>query len=34
MERIDSLYIDPQGLVYVVDSRLGKVIVFGPGSPR
>lgn len=34
MERIDSLYIDPQRLVYVVDSRLGKVIVFGPSQPR
>jgi len=34
MERIDSLYSDPQGLVYVVDSRLGKVIVFGPTRPR
>ena len=34
MERIDSLYVDPQGLVYVVDSRLGKVIVFGPIQPR
>jgi DNA-binding beta-propeller fold protein YncE len=34
MERIDSLYVDPQGLVYVVDSRLGKVIVFGPSQPR
>jgi DNA-binding beta-propeller fold protein YncE len=34
MERIDTLYVDPQGLVYVVDSRLGKVIVFGPTQPR
>ena len=34
MERIDSLYVDPQGLVYVVDGRLGKVIVFGPSQPR
>jgi hypothetical protein len=34
MERIDSLYVDPQGLVYVVDSRLGKVIVFGPPQSR
>jgi hypothetical protein len=34
MERIDSLFTDPQGLVYVVDSRLGKVIVFGPTRPR
>ena len=29
MERIDSLHIDPQGLVYVVDSHHGKVLVFG-----
>lgn len=34
MERIDSLYVDPQGLVYVVDGRLGKVIVFGPSEQR
>jgi DNA-binding beta-propeller fold protein YncE len=34
MERIDSLYVDPQGMVYVVDSRQGKVIVFGPSQPR
>lgn len=34
MERIDSLYVDPQGLVYVVDGRLGKVIVFGPNEQR
>jgi hypothetical protein len=32
MERIDSLYVDPKGLVYVVDSRLEKVIVFGPSQ--
>jgi len=29
MIRVDSLYVDPQGLVYVVDSRHGKVLVFG-----
>jgi len=34
MERIDALYIDPQGLVYVIDSRQGKVIVFGPSQQR
>jgi sugar lactone lactonase YvrE len=34
MERIDSLYVDAQGLVYVVDSRQGKVIVFGPSQPQ
>ena len=34
MERIDSLYVDPQGLVYVIDSPQGKVIVFGPSQQR
>ena len=34
MERIDWLYVDPQGLVYVVDSTQGKVIVFGPSQQR
>jgi len=34
MERIDSIYVDPQGLVYVVDSPQGKVIVFGPSQQR
>jgi DNA-binding beta-propeller fold protein YncE len=34
MERIDSLYVDPQGFVYVVDGRLGKVVVFGPSQQR
>jgi DNA-binding beta-propeller fold protein YncE len=28
MERIDSLHVDPEGLVYVVDSHHGKVLVF------
>jgi len=32
MQRVDSLYVDPQGLVYVVDSRHGKVLVFGSGQ--
>jgi len=27
--RVDSLHVDVQGLVYVVDSRHGKVVVFG-----
>jgi len=27
--RINSLYVDPQGLVYLVDSQHGKVVVFG-----
>jgi len=26
--RIDSLYVDPRGLVYAIDSRRGKVLVF------
>ena len=29
MQRVDSLYVDPQGLVYLVDSRSRKVLVFG-----
>ncbi len=29
MQRVDSLHVDPQGRVYVVDSRRGKVLVFG-----
>ena len=28
VEGIDSLYVDPEGLVYVVDSRHGKVLVY------
>jgi DNA-binding beta-propeller fold protein YncE len=28
MIRVDTLYVDPQGQVYVVDSRHGKVLVF------
>jgi DNA-binding beta-propeller fold protein YncE len=34
MERIDFLYVDPQGLVYVIDSPQGKVIVFGPSQQQ
>jgi sugar lactone lactonase YvrE len=29
MRRVDSLHIDAQGLVYLVDSHRGKVLVFG-----
>lgn len=29
MQRVDSLHVDSQGLVYLVDSRSGKVLVFG-----
>lgn len=29
MQHVDSLYVDPQGLVYLVDSHHGKVLVFG-----
>jgi sugar lactone lactonase YvrE len=29
MQRVDSLYVDPQGLLYLVDSHHGKVLVFG-----
>jgi DNA-binding beta-propeller fold protein YncE len=29
MQRVDSVYVDPQGLVYLVDSHHGKVLVFG-----
>ncbi len=29
MQRVDSLHVDPEGRVYVVDSRRGKVLVFG-----
>jgi hypothetical protein len=28
MQRIDALHVDPQGLIYLVDSRRGKVLVF------
>jgi sugar lactone lactonase YvrE len=28
MQRVDSLHVDPQGLLYVVDSHHGKVLVF------
>ena len=29
MQRVDALHVDDRGLVYVVDSRHGKVLVFG-----
>jgi DNA-binding beta-propeller fold protein YncE len=32
MQRVDSLYVDAQGLVYVVDSRRGKVVVFADSA--
>jgi hypothetical protein len=28
VRRIDALHLDPQGRLYVVDSRRGKVVVF------
>jgi len=28
MQRVDSLHVDPQGLIYLVDSHHGKVLVF------
>jgi uncharacterized protein YjiK len=33
MQRVDSLYVDPQGLLYLVDSHHGKVLVFSD-SPQ
>jgi len=32
MERVDSLYVDPQGLHYLVDSHHGKVLVFADSA--
>jgi sugar lactone lactonase YvrE len=29
VQRVDALHVDPQGLVYLIDSRHGKVLVFG-----
>ena len=29
MQRVDALHVDPQGLLYLVDSHHGKVLVFG-----
>jgi len=33
MRHVDSLYVDPRGLVYVVDSHNGKVLVFAESRP-
>ena len=33
MQRVDSLYVDPQGLLYLVDSHHGKVLVFSDSPP-
>lgn len=32
MKRVDALYVDPEGLIYVIDSHDGKVLVFGEPS--
>jgi DNA-binding beta-propeller fold protein YncE len=32
MRRVDALHVDPQGRLYVVDSRHGKVLVFGEST--
>jgi len=29
VRRIDAIHVDQQGHVYVIDSRQGKVVVFG-----
>lgn len=34
MERVDSLHVDPNGLVYLVDSHHGKVLVFANDRGR
>jgi sugar lactone lactonase YvrE len=34
MQHVDSLYVDPQGLVYLVDSHHGKVLVFADARHR
>ena len=34
MRDVDFLYVDPEGLVYVVDSHQGKVIVFAEAQRR
>jgi hypothetical protein len=33
MQRVDSLHVDPKGLLYLVDSHHGKVLVFGDAAP-
>ncbi len=32
MRRVDALHVDPQGLLYVVDSQHGKVLVFADSA--
>ena len=32
MQRVDGLYADPQGLIYVIDSHHGKVLVFADSA--
>ncbi|HXB67610.1 MAG TPA: 6-bladed beta-propeller [Candidatus Acidoferrales bacterium] len=32
MQRVDSLHVDPQGLLYLVDSHHGKVLVFADST--
>lgn len=32
VQRIESLYVDPQGLIYLVDSHHGKVLVFADST--
>jgi DNA-binding beta-propeller fold protein YncE len=34
VEGIDSIYFDPEGLVYAVDSRHGKVLVYSESQQR
>ena len=34
MQRVDALHVDSRGLVYVVDSRHGKVLVFGDAQRK
>ncbi len=34
MQRVDALHVDARGQVYVVDSRHGKVLVFGEPGPH
>ena len=34
MQHVDGVHVDAQGLVYVVDSRGGKVLVFAESPPR
>ena len=34
MKRVDSLYVDPHGMVYVIDSHNGKILVFSESDRR